>query len=120
MLGEEGFALREKIAGAIKGRTQQEWMQIFEKVEACVEPVLEGQEVLAEPQLNHRKMFFEMDHPAAGPMKLMNTPLKLAGRTTPHLPAPRLGEHTAEILKRLKMTDEEISTLAEAGVVSTA
>jgi len=118
LLGEEGFVLREKIAEAIKGRTRQEWMQVFEKVEACVEPVLEGREVLAEPQLNHRNMFFEMDHPVAGPMKLMATPLKLAGRKTPQLPPPRLGEHTAAILKRLGISDEEIGSLAEDGVVS--
>lgn len=120
LLGEDGFALREKIAAVIKSRTQQEWMQVFEKVEACVEPVLEGEEVLAEPQLNHRKMFFEMDHPAAGTLKLMSTPLKLAGRTTPQLPAPRLGEHTAEILERLGMTDEEVGSLVDDGVVSVA
>jgi alpha-methylacyl-CoA racemase len=118
LLGEAGFALRGKIAEAIKGRTRQEWMRIFERVEACVEPVLEGREVLAEPQLNHRNMFFEMDHPVAGAMKLMATPLKLAGRATPHLPAPRLGEHTAEILKRLGMSDEEIGSMAADGVVS--
>ena len=95
-------------------------MQVFEKVEACVEPVLEGEEVLAEPQLNHRKMFFEMEHPTAGTLRLMNTPLKLADRPTPNLPPPRLGEHTAEILKRLGMTDEHIQALAESGTISVA
>jgi len=119
LLGEEGRALREKIALAIKSRTQREWIQVFDKVEACVEPVLEGEEVLAEPQLNHRKMFFEMEHPDAGTLKLMATPLKLADRSTPTLPPPRLGEHTAEILKRLGLTGEEIRSLAESGVIST-
>lgn len=120
LLGEEGFALREKITRIILSRTQEEWMQIFEKVEACVEPVLEGEEVLAEPQLNHRKMFFEMEHPTAGHLKLMSTPLKLADRSVPQLPPPRLGEHTAEILKRLGMTEDEIRSLVESGTVSVA
>jgi crotonobetainyl-CoA:carnitine CoA-transferase CaiB-like acyl-CoA transferase len=120
LLGEEGRALREKIAGVIKSRTRQEWMQVFEKVEACVEPVLEGEEVLAEPQLNHRRMFFEMEHPTAGSLKLMATPLKLADRPSPHLPPPRLGEHTAEILKRIGLSDDEVRSLVEAGVVSVA
>ena len=118
LLGEEGFTLREEIARAIKTRTQKEWTQVFENVEACVEPVLEPEEVLAEPQLNHRKMFFGMEHPTAGTLKLMSTPLRLAGRSAPHLPAPRLGEHTAEILKRLGLPEEEIDSLAEGGVVS--
>lgn len=117
LLGEEGRALREEIARILKSRTQREWMQVFEKLEACVEPVLEGEEVLAEPQLNHRGMFFKMDHPDAGPIKQMSTPLKLANRSAPHLPPPRLGEHTADILKRLGLSDEEIQSLAEAGTI---
>jgi len=117
LLGEEGLALREEIAQVFKSRTQQEWTSVFEKVEACVEPVLEGDEVLSDVQLNHRGMFFEMNHPTAGPIKQMSTPLKLANRSTPHLPPPRLGEHTADILKQIGLSAEEIQSLAEAGTI---
>ncbi len=117
LLGAEGLEVRQEIARAFKSRTQKEWMQVFQEVEACVEPVLEAEEVLSEPQLNHRGMFFEMDHPAAGTLRLMSTPLKLASRAAPHLPPPRLSEHTAEILKRLGLSDQEIQELAAAGTV---
>jgi crotonobetainyl-CoA:carnitine CoA-transferase CaiB-like acyl-CoA transferase len=117
LLNQEGLVLREEIARVLKSRTRQEWMNVFEKVEACVEPVLEGNEVLSEPQLNHRGMFFEMNHPTAGPIKLMSTPLKLANRSTPRLPPPRLGEHTADILQNLGLSNAEIQSLTEAGTV---
>lgn len=120
LLGAEGLAVREQIARAFKTRTLREWLSVFEKVEACVEPVLEGNEVLSEPQLNHRGMFFEMDHQTAGTLKLMSTPLRLANRNRPHLPPPRLGEHTADILKRLGLSSAEIQSLAADGTVGLA
>jgi alpha-methylacyl-CoA racemase len=121
LLGEEGWTVRGDIARVLKSRTRQEWMSVFEKVEACVEPVLEGDEVLSEPQLNQRGMFFDMDHPTAGTLRLMSTPLRLANRSAPRLPPPRLGEHSAGILEQLLgLSGAEVESLAEAGIIGIA
>lgn len=49
-----------------------------------------------------RKMLVEVDHPAAGRMKLVGNPVKLS-RTPPVIekPAPALGEHTDEIIGKV-------------------
>ena len=65
-------------------------------------------------------MVKEVDHPACGPIKLLNTPIKFSYsepgiRTSP----PTLGQHTDEILKELLgFSESEIHDLKDQGVVA--
>src|SRR6266853_1257842 len=55
-----------------------------------------------DPQLRHRQMYLEMEHPALGVRKIQNAPFKLS--ETPavnHLPSPLIGRHTREIVEGL-------------------
>lgn len=75
--------------------------------------------------LNHshvqaRGMVTEVDHPACGPVKLVNTPIKYS-HATPGVrrPPPTLGQHTDEILKELLNYDKaDIDLLKKEGIVS--
>jgi crotonobetainyl-CoA:carnitine CoA-transferase CaiB-like acyl-CoA transferase len=65
--------------------------------------------VFQDPQVLARDMLLKMEHPVAGEIKLVGSPLKLS--KTPvqlkyHPPMP--GEHTEEILDRLGYSKEEI------------
>ena len=65
-------------------------------------------------------MITEVDHPACGPIKLVNTPIKYS-HATPGVrsPPPMLGQHTNEILGRiLEYSDTEIARLKHEGVIS--
>jgi formyl-CoA transferase len=74
--------------------------------------------VFADPQTAARDMLIEVPHPTIGPLKLAGSPLKVGGAKPPRRPPPLLGEHTNEVLADvLKMTDDEIRKLREAGVV---
>jgi succinate--hydroxymethylglutarate CoA-transferase len=64
-------------------------------------------------------MVVEVEHPACGPIKLVNTPVKFSHakpgvRSAP----PTLGQHTNEILTSLGMSDDDIGKLKAEGVVS--
>jgi crotonobetainyl-CoA:carnitine CoA-transferase CaiB-like acyl-CoA transferase len=78
------------------------WVALLTEAGIPVGPVMTYDQVFADPQVKAREMVAEIDHPAAGPMRTLGIPVKLSA--TPgrlRRPAPRLGEHTDEILAEL-------------------
>jgi succinate---hydroxymethylglutarate CoA-transferase len=66
-----------------------------------------------------REMVAEVDHPACGPMKLVNTPVKFShSKPSIRSPPPTLGQHTEEILTDLLGMDHDtIQDLKQEGVI---
>lgn len=65
-------------------------------------------------------MVTEVDHPACGRIKMVNTPVKYS-YSTPGIrsPPPLLGQHTDEVLRQVVgSSDEEIKQLRSDGVVA--
>jgi crotonobetainyl-CoA:carnitine CoA-transferase CaiB-like acyl-CoA transferase len=76
------------------------------------------EELLDDPQLLARGMIERHPHPTLGEVVFHGNPLKLSGSEPRVLPlAPRLGEHNAQIYAEIGVGAEELSRLAEAGVV---
>jgi crotonobetainyl-CoA:carnitine CoA-transferase CaiB-like acyl-CoA transferase len=90
--GAEGAQTRRELEKVFAGRTRAEWVEAFSKADVCVEPVLEGDEVLADAQLKARGLFVEQ----AGVVWL-RTPLRMGdvAITAP----PALGQDTDAILR---------------------
>ena len=65
-------------------------------------------------------MVTEVEHPACGPVKLVNTPIKYSHATPGvRMPPPTLGQHTDEVLGgMLDYGNEDIERLKQEGVVS--
>src|SRR5581483_11398472 len=98
-------ALRELIAG----RTMREWLDVLERARVPGGPVLTIPETFAGPAAH---MVEEAEHPSAGPIKLVRSPMRIDGhRPGSHRPPPRLGEHGAEILAELDYPEAEVETL---------
>jgi CoA:oxalate CoA-transferase len=82
-------------------------------------PILNIAEVVADPHLNARGYFVEVEHPIIGKAKIPGIPFKLS--ETPgsvDRPSPLVGEHNEMILgKYLGMSAEEIDQLGQEGVI---
>ncbi len=77
------------------------------------------EDIFACPQVEARKLLMPIDDPDVGEYRFARTPPMLS--STPDLPArpaPRLGQHTREVLEGLLGYDsKEIEALSSAGVV---
>jgi CoA:oxalate CoA-transferase len=110
------------------GEIIAEWMKQYTKDEVVdkllaaglpVGPVQDAQEVFDCPHLAERKLMIEVDDPVLGPVKLVGPAVKLSNHLEPIArPAPRLGEHTEEILTELlEYPAGDVSRLAAEKVV---
>ncbi len=78
-----------------------------------------GQDLMdKDPQLQHRGLFEELDHPEIGKYRAAGTAFKLSKSLTGLHSAPMLGEHNEYIMKEiLGMSDEDVSQLVIEGVI---
>ena len=63
-------------------------------------------------------MVVELDHPVAGKVNAIGLPIKLSQSPgSVSRPAPRLGEHSSEVLREADYTEAEIASLMKTGAV---
>jgi len=117
-LGEEKEEVFREIQKEFLKKTQDEWMEIFRKIDACVMPVKNFSDACDDPQIKSRKMVVEIDHPKFGKIQNISSPIKYS-RTplTIRRLAPKIGQHSNEILKDLNYTEEDIRKLKRSGAI---
>lgn len=111
--------LRPLIAETMKKKTTEAWQVILDKAGVPNGPINYVDKVIEDEQVLARDMIVEVDHPKAGKLKMPGIAIKLS--ETPggiEAPAPMLGEHTEEILKKyFDYSDEAIKELYDQGVL---
>jgi len=99
-------------------KIRDEWLEILGREIPCG-PVYTMDEIFSDPQVLHRGMLVEIDHPVAGKIKQIGVPMKFS-ETLGEIkaPPPLLGQHTEEILKFfLKLSENEVSQLRKEKVI---
>jgi crotonobetainyl-CoA:carnitine CoA-transferase CaiB-like acyl-CoA transferase len=95
-------------------RSQDEWVELMKDHDACCEPVLSLDQSANSDLVQARRLTARMPDGR----RHLTCPLKLSKSTLPQdLPAPRLGQHTHEILSQLGVTPRELEALSEQGVI---
>ena len=88
------------LAGEFAKKTREHWMEDLVAERIPCGPINSMETLFRDPQVLHRGMLEEIDHPTIGKLKLTGIPVKYSEaepciRRAP----PLLGEHTAEILQ---------------------
>ncbi|MBF5041268.1 CoA transferase [Aggregicoccus sp. 17bor-14] len=108
--GEAGQRVKGELARRFALQPLAHWVERFRPLDLCVEPVLEGDEVLQDAQLRARGLFVEAEDPQRGKQVThLLTPLRLG--ETPLRPPPGLGQHSREILREAGVSDERLRAL---------
>ena len=108
--------LKSKLRKAFKTRGFQEWIEIFKKIDACVEPVLKPSEAANHPQLREREMICKVLNETGDSIRQISSPFRFS--KTPVVPGcagRKLGADTLSVLRELGWDDERISNFLESG-----
>ena len=100
-------------------RSTHEWLELLEAAGVPNGPINNVAQVFEEPQVRARGVRVELDHPVAGKLPTVASPMRFSGTPVEHrLAPPLLGEHTEEILReRLGRSAAQIAALRAEGVI---
>lgn len=113
--------LYQHLAEIMPTRTTADWLDVLEKADVPAAPMNTPEDLFHDPHLTAVGMFPLDEHPSEGPVRHIKVPVtfhKTPGGLTRH--APRLGEHSAEILREAGLSDAEIQALMTGGASSQA
>ncbi len=106
------------ITKALATRGCVEWADLLNAAGVPAGPVNTVPAALEQPQVAAREMVVEVEHPVAGTLKMLGSPLKLSGQPVSFRhPPPTLGQHTDQVLAEAGYTAAEIAGLRDAGIV---
>ena len=110
--------LAELISERLQGKSSNEWEAAFNAAGIPCGPIHTVDQALDHPQVRHREMVQEIEHPSAGLVRLLGLPVKLVD--TPgavRLAPPPLGQDTVAILGAAGYSADEIASLTDEKVV---
>lgn len=114
-------ALCEMLATALGTRTTAEWLALLAEADIPAMPLHSIESLLEDEHLAATGYFSTLQHPTEGPIRSM-APMGRWSRTPSQVRrfAPRLGEHSDELLREAGYDAATIDRLVEAGVTRRA
>ncbi len=115
---ENAAALEEILMGWLMERTMAEAWDAAQKARAASGPIYTMADILKDEHLQARGYWEEIDHPDAGLLRYPGLPFKTPGEARqPRTPAPRLGEHTEQVLAAFGYDASAVSGLRVDGAI---
>jgi crotonobetainyl-CoA:carnitine CoA-transferase CaiB-like acyl-CoA transferase len=92
-------------------------VEIFEKSDVPAMQYHTLETLMEDPHLNDVQFFQKIDHPTEGKMIDMALPNQsTAGARADYMPAPKVGQHTIEILREAGYQDAAINKMIADGI----
>jgi Predicted acyl-CoA transferases/carnitine dehydratase len=109
--------IKQEIREIFLTKTRDEWIEIFNRTDACFEPVMTLTEVFRDALALEREMLVEVPLRAGGKVKQIANPIKFSVTPPEYRHAGvTAGTHTREVLTGLGYTDEEIANFEKTGL----
>ena len=111
--------LYDLIAEAAQSETTGTWIEFCDECSIPAAPVIDLSTFSEDPHLSHVELVQVLEHPTEGEYRYVRDPVLYSENSTGlRRHAPRLGEHSVELLKELGYRDDAISALITEGVVT--
>jgi crotonobetainyl-CoA:carnitine CoA-transferase CaiB-like acyl-CoA transferase len=106
---EAGERVRTALSERLATRTTAEWVDHLLAHDIWCAPLQDYAALATDPQVVHNEMIVTVDHPAAGPVKIVGSPTTFSRTpTVPPSPPPMLGQDAQDVLRSLGYDDEAI------------
>jgi crotonobetainyl-CoA:carnitine CoA-transferase CaiB-like acyl-CoA transferase len=107
------------VASVMPSRTTEEWRSLLDSIDIPNQVPATLEELIDDPQLRASGLVGEEAHPSEGRLRTLGSPTYWNDTPSPALtPAPRLGEHTHDVLARLGYTADELQAMARDGAIA--
>jgi crotonobetainyl-CoA:carnitine CoA-transferase CaiB-like acyl-CoA transferase len=94
-----------------------EWFHIMSEHDLPCTPILSLEEAIRDPQARSRQMILEKEPSGSSRLPYVGNPCRISDVGQIDLtPSPKLGEHSAEILREIGYSDATIQNFTENGV----
>ncbi len=110
-------ALNDILRTLFAGETTAEALRRIRLCDVPCAPVNDYAAVAADEQVKRNELLDRVRHPTLGPVPYVRVPVKVGGMVPPRGHAPRLGEHTSEVLAAAGVSAARIASLREQGFV---
>lgn len=113
--------LYRMLAEVMATRTSAEWTAVLEAADIPVMPMHTLDSLMNDPHLQAVGFFEMVEHPSEGRMRSMTVPSRWS-KSQPHIArqAPRLGQHSAEVLAEAGYSPAEIEAMAASAATLVA
>ena len=103
----------------LKHKATAEWLELFDQLGIPAMPYHTLDSLMEDPHLQDVGFFQKVDHPTEGRIVNMALPSKTSfGGRKDFLPAPKIGQHSVEILREIGYDDAAIEAMIASDITS--